>query len=443
MKKLNIVMLGAGSGFVLSIAKELIHDPIFTDAEFRLVDTAPDRLAKAEEIVKEIFEKADHPLHIVSTTDRRKALEGADYVISSCEKNRYANWALDLGIPEKHGVYQIKGENGGPGGLIHSLRNISMYRQILDDMVKYCPNARLMNFTNPMSTLCTFFRTYEKVKCLGFCHQVHGSFGLIAELLGYEPGEFEVISAGVNHLNWLFDIRHKGSNQSCMEEFLTKVGESKYWKEHFKNIPSQFFTYEVLKTFGVYPIGYDDHIIEYMSFFYEKPEWDQYGYKALTETYANLAKQKSHILETTRLLGKDYEKPPFPVDPDHPYYAENPCAVIKAFETNTPLYFDAIVTPNCGAVDNLPKEAVLDVPAVAIGGEVRTVHVGALPPGPLEICRRQVALHEMIVQAANEGSHSLAVQALCLDPYVHSITQARAIWKDYYETFKDDLTDFQ
>lgn len=69
MKKLNIVMLGAGSGFVLSIAKELLHDPIFTDAEFRLVDTAPDRLAAAEKIVKEIFEKAEHPLHVVSTTE--------------------------------------------------------------------------------------------------------------------------------------------------------------------------------------------------------------------------------------------------------------------------------------------------------------------------------------------------------------------------------------
>ena len=101
------------------------------------------------------------------------------------------------------------------------------------------------------------------------------------------------------------------------------------------------------------------------------------------------------------------------------------------------------MTPNCGAVDNLPTEAVLDVPAVAIGGDVRPIHVGALPPGPLEICRRQVALHEMIVQAANEGSHSLAEQALCLDPYVHSITQARAIWKDFYETYKEDLTDFR
>ena len=266
---------------------------------------------------------------------------------------------------------------------------------------------------------------------------------LIAEELGYQPGEFEVISAGVNHLNWLFDIRRKGTGKSCMKEFLELVGKSEYWKKRFKSIPPQMFTLEVLKTFGVYPIGYDDHIIEYMQFFYEKDEWEAHQYEALTEMYRKMAEKKVHVLEQTRLLGKDYEKPPFPVDPDHPYYAENPCGVIKSFETNTPLYFDAIVTPNCGAVDNLPKEAVLDVPAVAIGGEVRPIHVGALPPGPLEICRRQVALHEMIVQAANEGSHSLAEQVLCLDPYVHSITQARAIWKDYYETYKEDLTDFR
>ena len=443
MKKLNIVMLGAGSGFVIAIARGMIHDPVFADAEFRLVDIDPERLALAEKSVRDIFAKADHPLRIMSTTDRVKAFDGADYVISSCEKNRYAYWTKDLEIPTKYGVYQIKGENGSPGGLIHGLRNVSLYRKILDDMVKYCPEARLMNFTNPMSILCTFFRTYGKIKSLGFCHQVHGSFGLIAELLGYPPGEFEVISAGINHLNWLFDIRRKGTGKSCMKEFLELVGKSEYWKKRFKNVPPQMFTMEVLKTFGMYPIGYDDHIIEYMPFFYEKDEWETREYKALTEHYRKYAEKKVGSLTITRLLGKDYEKPPFPVKPDHPYYAENPCSVIASFETNTPQYFDAIVTPNCGAVDNLPKEAVLDVPAVAIGGEVRPIHVGALPPGPLEICRRQVALHEMIVQAANEGSHSLAEQVLCLDPYVHSITQARAIWKDYYETYKEDLTDFR
>ena len=139
-------------------------------------------------------------------------------------------------------------------------------------MEKYCPDAWLLNFTNPMSIICTWFKNYSPVKTLGFCHQVHGSFGLIAEQLGMQPGDLEVITGGVNHFNWLMDIRKKNTNQSCMQEFLEKVSQSQYWHKNFPNIPKQAFSLEILKTFGSYPVGYDDHIIEYLPFFYEPEE---------------------------------------------------------------------------------------------------------------------------------------------------------------------------
>ena len=230
-------MLGAGSGFVITIATELLTDPVFTDCEFMLMDTAADRLDVAETTVREIVAAGSNKITVNKTTDLRTALTGADYVITSCEKNRYANWVKDLRIPEKHGVYQVKGENGGPGGLIHGMRNICMYKEILTTMTEVCPDAWLMNFTNPMSILCTYFKNYfPQIKALGFCHQVHGSFGLIAEQLGWEPGELEVISAGINHCNWLFDIRHRNTGTSCMEEFIEKVRASEYWKKVFQSV---------------------------------------------------------------------------------------------------------------------------------------------------------------------------------------------------------------
>ena len=444
MKNLKITMLGAGSGFVLTIAKELLHDPVFADCEFMLMDIAEDRLAVAESSVKEVLAKGENKVTVKTATELRPALEGADYVITSCEKNRYAFWVNDLRIPEKYGVHQIKGENGGPGGLIHGMRNICLYREVLSVMRQVCPGAWLMNFTNPMSILCTYFKNYfPDIKALGFCHQVHGSFGLIAEQLGWEPGDLEVVSAGVNHMNWLFDIRHRHTGKSCMEEFLAKVRESKYWHENFPSIPEQSFTLEVLDVFGTYPVGYDEHIVEYMPFFSEPEIQKKFGLKSLAGFYEGLTKKKSHTLETQRLLGKNYAKPPFPVDPDHPYYAENPCKVITALETNTPTYFDAINIRNNGAVGNLPDDVILDVPGLAVGGEVRSVHVGDLPAGPAELCRRQTVLHEMIAQACEEGSDRLAVQALCLDPYVHSITQAKNIWHDFRELYKEELTTFK
>jgi alpha-galactosidase len=443
MKKLKITMLGAGSGFVMSVAKELITHEIFNGCEFVLQDISEERLLAAEDVVSGIL-KSSKKIKVSqkATTDRKIALDGCDYVITSCEMSRYANWVKDLRIPAKYGAHQVQGENGGPGGMIHAMRNICMFREILADMEKLCPGAWLMNFTNPMSVLCTYFKNYSPVKALGFCHQVHGSFGVIAEQLGMQPGELEVISGGINHLNWLFDIRKKGTRESCMQEFLDKVRKSKYWKKRFDSVPPQMFTLETLNTFNMYPVGYDDHIIEYLPFFWEEFEWKAHQYESLAGDYEKLATRKTHQLEMQRLLGRTYTKPPFPVNPDHPYYAEKPCQVILALETNTPAYFDAINIVNHGAISNLPPDAILDVPGIVVGGQVRSIYVGELPIGPQEICRRQITLHEMIAKATHEGNDNLAVQTLCLDPYVRSLSQARNIWSDFRKEYKDYLTTF-
>jgi alpha-galactosidase/6-phospho-beta-glucosidase family protein len=440
---MKISMLGAGSGFVMNVANELTEHELFNGTEFALMDISAERLAAAKAAVSEIVDASNINIKITATQVLAEALTGCDYVIASCEQDRYANWVKDLTIPASLGVHQVKGENGGPGGMIHAMRNIYMFQEIIEGMKKYCPNAWLMNFTNPMSILCTYFKNYSPIKSLGFCHQVHGSFGVIAEMLGMSPDELEIISAGNNHLNWLFDIRRKNSRESCMEEFLQLVKDSKYWQQRYPNVPPQNFTLEVLNTFNMYPIGYDDHIIEYMPFFWEEHEWAEKGCESLAGHYVKLAADDMHTLETQRLLGKDYDKPPFPVNPDHPYYAEKPCQVITALETNTPTYFDAINIPNNGAITNLPNDIILDVPGIAIGGEVRSIHVGELPPGPLEICRRQSVLHEMIAQATHEGDESLAIQALCLDPYVNSITQAKNIWQAFKIEYIDYLPGFK
>ncbi|MEI6166918.1 MAG: hypothetical protein WCS52_06965 [bacterium] len=441
MKKIS--MIGAGSGFTISIAKELASHQLFDGWDFCMMDISADNLRLMEEKVGPILEMAPHKVRLLQTTSLSEALDGSDYVITSCEPKRYENWAKDLGIPEQFGVYQVKGENGGPGGMIHGMRNVSMFTGILAEMKRLCPDAWLLNFTNPMSILCTYFKNHSTIKALGFCHQVHGSFGVIAEMIGMEPGELEVVSAGVNHLNWLFDIRKKGTGKSCMAEFLQKVGASQYWKKRFDSIPEQNFTLEVLNTFNMYPVGYDDHIIEYMTFFWEKGEWETHGVRALTDFYQGLASKTFRDVKKQQLLGAEYKAPPFPRDNDHSYYAEKPCQVIIALETNTPTYFDAINIRNNGAVTNLPDDVILDVPGIAIGGQVRSIHVGELPPGPLEICRRQTALHEMIVKATVEGDESLAVQALCLTPYVRSITQAKKIWQAYKAEYIDYLPTFK
>lgn len=263
-----------------------------------------------------------------------------------------------------------------------------------------------------------------------------------------EPGELEVITGGVNHFNWLMDVRRKGTGRSCLKEFLAKVRKSKYWRRKFDVVPRQEFTLQVLETFGAYPVGYDDHIVEYLPFFYERHEWKKFKYESCEQRMLNmLAERKAgrSSLEAMTLLGRHerHKRPPFPRDDQHPYYAEKPCQVIEALETNVPKYVDAINLVNHGSLANLPFDAVVDVPALVVGGAARGIRVGELPIAAMELCRRQITLHEMIARAAHEGDANLFLQALCLDPHMGSITRARRIWRDYLREYREYLPMFK
>ncbi len=211
----RIAMIGAGSvGFSLAIAKELVRSEVLKDSTFVLMDIDSQRLAESEARIKSLIAQTNVPLRLESTLDRRIALAEANFVITSYAPHRLAFWAKDIEIPLRHGVELMQGENGGAAGSVHALRNITILMGIVEDMKELCPDAWLMNFTNPMSMLCTYLYKHTPIKSLGFCHQVHGSFGVVAEMLGFEPGDLQVVTAGINHMNFLLDIRRKDSNKS-------------------------------------------------------------------------------------------------------------------------------------------------------------------------------------------------------------------------------------
>lgn len=427
-------MLGAGGCFTPAVTRGLCDDPLFAGSEFVLVDLNPKRLREAEAAARRTVAERGARLTVRATLDRRRAFDGCDCVISSCEQSRYAFWLKDLTIPERFGVRQVTAENGGPGGQIHGLRNITLFRDVCRDMAALCPAAWLMNFTNPVSFIATYVNRFTPIRSVGLCHQVHGSMGVVAEMLGFEPGGLEAMTGGVNHFNWLLDIRKKGSKTSFLSEFLELVRASPYWKKNRRNIPHQRLTRDILDTFGVYPVGYDDHILEYVPFLYDPSEWSRRG----------LHSNKEHLLIA---LGKkprpaDHGKYPFPRDARHPYYREIPTAVLAALGQRRPVYFDAINIPNCGAIPNLPADAIVDIPSTVSNGVVRGVRVGELPLFCAELCRRQITIHELVARAAVEGDRRLLFQAMALDPYVRSITQATAIVDAFLKEYAAQLPQF-
>jgi alpha-galactosidase len=446
---IKITMIGAGStGFSLGIARELLKSDLLRNARFVLMDISPERLDKSYDRIMKLSSDYNASFFVEKTLDPKRALENADFVITSFAPHRQAFWASDIEIAGKHGVELLQGENGGPAGQIHGLRNITILMNIVEDMKQLCPAAWLLNFTNPMSMLCTYLYKHTSIKSLGFCHQVHGSVGVIAEMLGMEPGGLEVISAGINHMNFLLDIRRKGSGESFIDEFFERVKKNPYWQKVAHNIPEQVFTREFLNTFGLYPIGYDTHICEYIPFFYTPKEWKKIGYESALTTISKLESVQKNVdakgtiddVEIKRMLGKDTF--PFPADPAGEYYKETPVEVMESLLTNTPKYLDAMVVQNQGSVANLPYDAVVDIPVVIVGGKARGISVGELPLFAAELCRRQIVIHELVAQAAIEGDRQLFLQALCLDAHTTSLNQARSIMGDYLNKYQEYLPQF-
>lgn len=449
----RVAMIGAGSAFTQAIARELVHAESLRDCAFVLMDVNRRALATSARRVRQINEQAGAALKLSATTSRRRALDGADFVITSFAPQRIKLWQQDIDIPARYGVHLMQGENGGPAGQIHALRNITILMEIVRDMRALCPSAWLMNFTNPMSMLCTCLRDQPGLKWLGFCHQVHGSFGVVAEMLGMAPGDLRVITAGINHMNFLLDIRRRGESGSYMEPFLKAVRKNKYWRRLHENVPEQRFTLDFLDAFGVYPVGYDNHICEYLPMFYTKAEWDRLGYHSVLH-YMKKAQVRKKKGKSRRANGGTLEDleiwrqasetaHPFPKDATLPYYKESPVDVMQALLTAGPLYMDAMVTVNNGAIANLPHHAVVDVPGVIVGGAARPLTVGPLPAFAAELCRRQIVIHELIAQAALTGDRRLFLQALCLDPYVRGLSTARNIMDAYLRAYRRYLPQFR
>lgn len=445
----RIAMIGAGSvGFSLAIAKELVRSEYLKDSTFVLMDIDSQKLAESEARIKSLITQANAPLRLESTLDRRAALGEAHFVITSYAPHRLEFWAKDIEIPLRHGVEMMQGENGGPAGSVHALRNITIMKEIVEDMEELCPDAWLMNFTNPMSMLCTYLYKHTAIKSLGFCHQVHGSFGVVSEILGFEPGDLQVVTGGINHMNFLLDIRKKGNDESYMNEFFAAVRKSKYWQENLENIPEQMFTLDFLNSFGIYPVGYDSHICEYLPFFYATQKWKELGYRSSLEGVRELQKVQTSKaatgtiddVEPDRMLGKGVF--PFPKEPGSDYYKESPVLVMESLITSKPEYLDSIVLLNRGCIANLPSDAVVDIPALITGGRVRGIEVGELPLFAAELCRRQITIHELVAQAAISGDRRLFLEALCLDPFVHDLDTAKSIMDDYLQEYREYLPQF-
>jgi alpha-galactosidase len=399
------VVIGAGSAsFGPSSLRDAINCEGLSGSTLVLVDLDAQRLEVMARLANRLNEVSGAGLTIEHTTDRKKALPGAEFVITSIAMNREALWKLDWEIPLKHGIKQIMGENGGPGGLAHALRNIPVILDICRDMEKLCPNALLVNFSNPESRLCLAVSKHTSIKSVGLCHGIFGSIDRIRRAIGVS--DINAIAAGLNHFTWMLSITRASTGEDLYPLVRRKSRES---------APDEMpLTRYLLDAFGLYPSPGDDHIGEYIGYAWEIMGLKGYNFDGAREYRENLQVTIDRLLSDGD-FAREYVKG---------RSGEIAFNIIRGILADTNELLAAVNIPNNGCITNLPSDSVVEVPAVVGANGVMGLCVGDLPDGIAAMCNTQIGVQRLVVEAAVTGSRRIALQAMLADPVVQSAEAA-------------------
>ncbi len=443
--KTKIVVVGVGSvsfgpailGDLFSFAEEL------RGSELWLVDINSESLDVMTRYANNLNAAFNQPFTMRATNDRREALPNANFVIVSVAVDRVATWKLDWQIPLKHGVRHVLGENGGPGGLSHAIRNIPLLLAIAKDVEALAPNALLLNFTNPMSRLCMAVHRHTNVKFVGLCHQIGEGYRLVNQVLQVVPTDAEhaskewhdlvfdiekrihITAAGLNHFTFITDIRDLQTGEDLYPALRAKLAK----------MPMDFelMSRRMMDVFGLFCATGDGHAGEYVGFAAETMPLTGYDYNRYEQRGRE---QWDHIKRLAGLTDmRDLKSSVHRT-------GERAIPIINAMLRDLNQHELSANIPNAGCISNLPVDAIVEVPASVNATGVHGIHVGALPFGLAAIMRREVEIQELVVQAGVHGDRNAALQALMLDPHIHSYAQATHLLDDLLKAHAQYLPQF-
>jgi len=429
-KKEKIVLIGAGSlQFGMGSVGSIMNSDILKGSTVSLHDINPTNLELVTQACSEAIEKKKYDIELESTTDRKKALKNATFIINSIEVGPRFEWFdLDYETPRKYGNKQVMGENGGPGGLFHSLRVIPPILEICDDIQKICPNAFLINFSNPMSRICLAIkRKFPKLKFVGLCHEFLGFQFHYSRILETPLKNLKIIAGGLNHFGVVLSIKYADNDKDAYPD-LRKKGP-KYLSE-IKGFGNDVdLVRYILEKFGYIAYTPDSHYGEYISW-----AWEKANLEGVREFYNGY---KSMTLKTGERLIKRIERGNGAnlVKPDH----ERAIPIIEGIITNSGHQEVSVNLPNDGVITNIPQDLVIECPAIVTKHGLEAVKLGDYPKGLAGLLRSQASVQDLVVQAILKKSKEMAFQALLLDPTIDDASNAEKIFEAMLEINKDHV----
>jgi alpha-galactosidase len=415
---------------------DILSFPALRESHFALVDVDETKLAYAGRVAQRVIREGKFPATFEVTTDRRTVLENADYVVCMILHGGIDVIRHDIDIPTKYGVSQCIGDTLGPGGVFRTLRTAPVMVDLCHDMEELCPDALLLNYTNPMAMLCWSMYAASDVRLVGLCHSVQGTTMKLAEAAGVPYAECDYVVAGINHQAWVLQMRHRGRDlypeilQSCRDGTLRT-------SEPVRSEMCSHFDYFVTEGSG--------HNSEYVPWFRKRQDiLDEFCPKGCTWNGDHgfikvlYGDNRTDWKAGMEKIAGGSEPLDFKRSPEYGSYILNAC------ETNEPFRFNGNVA-NTGLITNLPEGCCVEVPCLADKAGVTPCFIGDLPPHLAGINRTNVSVQELAVEAALTGDREAAFQAVALDPLtaaVCSLKEIRAMVDELFEAEADYLPQF-
>lgn len=421
----KVAFIGAGSiGFTRRLLRDLLSVEAFRDVQIAFTDINERNLDMVTQLCQRDIAANGLDITIEATTDRRKALTDADYVINVVRVGGLEAFTLDVEIPLKYGIDQCVGDTLCAGGIMYGQRGIPVILDFCKDIREVAAeDCILFNYANPNAMLTWAANKYGGVKTVGLCHGVQGGHRQIAEVLGLPKSEVEIVCAGINHQTWYIKVQHKGKDLTgqLLEAF----------EKHPTYSQTEKVRIDMLRRFGYYSTESNGHLSEYVPWYRKRPEeipqWIHLGRWIDGETggYLRVCTEGRNWFETD--FPNWLKEPPLKFDPAE-RSEEHVSYIIEGLETGR-LYRGHFNVVNNGTITNLPDDAIVEVPGYVDSLGIHIPKVDDLPLGCAAVCNASISVQRLAVEAAVRGDDFLLRQAMMMDPLVGAVCNPPEIWQ--------------
>jgi alpha-galactosidase len=426
----KIVAIGVGSlVFGVELLRDVYQTPELRGAELWLVDLDPEALRRMGGLADALNRESGWDVTLRTTPERIEALPGADFVVTSIAHDRDSTWETDHRLALKHGFPSVLSENGGPGGLSHTLRSIPPMLEVARDVERLAPDTLMLNYTNPENRVCLAIHRYTDVRSIGLCHGVAETVQWVAEILDMPRDDVDLRAAGTNHFTWTTSLTERPSGRDLLPELRERLGDDP---------PEKWRLCAMLyDKFGVFPTTGDNHVGEYIGWAAELLGTEGYDFKGYARSRVLSQRNLDAWAAGTKSVASLLRQPSREERLGH-----SCTAIMAALVSGRTVRRPSFIIPNEGYIENIERDAVVEVPAVISDGTFRGMPVGRLAGPVASMVQREIAIEELAVEAAVTGSRAKALEALLIDPCVHSAKAAEAFLDDVLSAHRAYLPAF-